>query len=145
MKRDRLGRRHDFYECVDNRRIVEPIFIRACKRIEVTSKSLIPVFLVTRDCAEGHGAWHGRGRNSRGENFGSDFVQAINKSGFGYSDGTGGHADIVSSMRPVAFGLALFDFLNIGGKSVQLVWRPLAERRLDVRQSRAQNCSEQSF
>ena len=39
------------------------------------------------------------------------FVATINRSGLGYSDGTGGQADIVTTLRPSAFGIATFDFL----------------------------------
>ena len=40
-----------------------------------------------------------------------DSVKTINMSGLGYSDGTGGQSDIVTSLRPTAFGIATFDFL----------------------------------
>ena len=40
-----------------------------------------------------------------------NFIEVLNRSLVGYSDGTGGQADIVATMRPAAFGLATFDFL----------------------------------
>ena len=39
------------------------------------------------------------------------FIDTINRSQLGYSDGTGGEADISNSLRPSAFGLATFDFI----------------------------------
>ena len=38
------------------------------------------------------------------------FVETINRSQLGYSDGTGSQSDISETLRPSAFGLATFDF-----------------------------------
>ncbi len=43
-------------------------------------------------------------------------IDTINRSGICYSYGTGGQADILAAIRPVAFGLATFDFLYERGK-----------------------------
>ena len=39
------------------------------------------------------------------------FVETINRSQIGYSDGTGGQGDITKTLRPSAFGLATFNFI----------------------------------
>ena len=49
------------------------------------------------------------------------FVATINRSGLGYSDGTGGQADIVTTLRPSAFGIATFLFLS-SRKKIKWIW-----------------------
>ena len=43
------------------------------------------------------------------------FVEVLNRSRCGFSNGTGDQADIASSLRPTAFGLATFDFMIVDG------------------------------
>ena len=42
-------------------------------------------------------------------------MQVINRSGLGYSDGSGGQDDIVATIRLAAFGIATFDFMFVEG------------------------------
>ena len=43
------------------------------------------------------------------------FIDTVNRSQLGYSDGSGGQGDIAKMLRPSAFGLATFDFIFEGG------------------------------
>ena len=110
----RLGRKHDVHQCADNDRIEEPAFVNSSKRIKrhigkveehkcLWMRGTVPrELLIDSEGPEIHEARIWESMN---------FVETSNRSGISYSDGTGGQADIVAAIRPVAFGLATFDVI----------------------------------
>ena len=106
-----LGRKHDLYFCDDNKKIDNAYFKFATERMrrqrtEIDGNScfwmrgILPESMSKR--IEGPSIAQARIWESEG------FTEVINRSRFGYSDGTGGQDDIATSIRPTAFGIATF-------------------------------------
>jgi hypothetical protein len=109
---------HDLYECKDNDLITDELYAKANRRIqhhctEINENScfwmrgILPSCMLS--CIEGPSIVNARVWESEG------FTEVINRAQIGYSDGTGGQGDISTTIRPAAFGLATFDFIEING------------------------------
>ena len=113
-----LGREHDIYHCDDNKNIEHAYFKFATERVSrqraaIDCKSCFWMRGILPRCmskqVEGPTIAQARIWESEG------FTEVINRSRIGYSDGTGGQDDIAKSIRPTAFGIATFDFLEVNG------------------------------
>ena len=113
-----LGQRHDFYECSDNDKIQGRLFKLASKRLK-SERTDLP----EQQCLWMRGLLpRGMAKMMEGPSIidamvweSPGFIDTINRSQFGYCDGSGGQGDIVKLLRPSACGMATFDLIIEGG------------------------------